>query len=349
MKKLFFITIFMLASVCIFGQADSNMVEIQGKATLADTDVFIVSGSDTIYWKITYAQLKTLLAAIHQPLEATLTDIADGTIAENLVNTANPWADNEVANDITITNISQVGDITATVSEINTPLDGALVTLTEFKELETIGATTLSAAQWTGLGGSTTAGIALWDDANNVAQLVTLGLTATATEINTPLDGASVTLTEFQELETIGASTISANQWAALGGIAETLTSTELNYLDGVTSTVLETMTWNWAVLDTVVTGDLPGWKVPFALTITDISSYTDANTTTFNIEERVEATPNTAGTDAIGSDLVADNNQQETQSFTNADFAADTWMVPTISATGDVAIFSITITYTKQ
>ena len=30
-----------------------------------------------------------------QPLEATLTDIADGTIAENLVNTANPWAVNE--------------------------------------------------------------------------------------------------------------------------------------------------------------------------------------------------------------------------------------------------------------
>lgn len=33
----------------------------------------------------------------YQPLEATLTDIADGTITENLVNTTNPWADNEVA------------------------------------------------------------------------------------------------------------------------------------------------------------------------------------------------------------------------------------------------------------
>jgi len=37
-----------------------------------------------------------------QPLEATLTDIADGTIAENLVNTANPWADNEVSDTITV-------------------------------------------------------------------------------------------------------------------------------------------------------------------------------------------------------------------------------------------------------
>lgn len=34
--------------------------------------------------------------AAYQPLEATLTDIADGTIAENLVNTANPWATNEI-------------------------------------------------------------------------------------------------------------------------------------------------------------------------------------------------------------------------------------------------------------
>ena len=42
--------------------------------------------------------------ALYQPLEATLTDIADGTIAENLVNTANPWADNEVADSITASN-----------------------------------------------------------------------------------------------------------------------------------------------------------------------------------------------------------------------------------------------------
>lgn len=40
--------------------------------------------------------------ANYQPLDATLTDIADGTIAENLVNTTNPWADNEVANNLTV-------------------------------------------------------------------------------------------------------------------------------------------------------------------------------------------------------------------------------------------------------
>jgi hypothetical protein len=40
----------------------------------------------------------------YQAADATLTDIADGTIAENLVNTANPWADNEVADTITASN-----------------------------------------------------------------------------------------------------------------------------------------------------------------------------------------------------------------------------------------------------
>lgn len=53
----------------------------------------------------------------YQPLEATLTDIADGTIAENLVNTDNPWADNEVADNITLTNLSQVSDAEEAVED----------------------------------------------------------------------------------------------------------------------------------------------------------------------------------------------------------------------------------------
>jgi len=50
--------------------------------------------------------------ADYQPLEATLTDIADGTIAENLVNTANPWADNEVANNLTVDDAGIAATIT---------------------------------------------------------------------------------------------------------------------------------------------------------------------------------------------------------------------------------------------
>ena len=84
----------------------------------------------------------------------------------------------------------------------------------------------------------------VFTDAPN--SLVALGVNATASEINTPLDGATVTLVEFQQLEAIGATTISANQWAALGGIAETLAAAELNLLDG------ETDLANQAELDAV-------------------------------------------------------------------------------------------------
>ena len=64
MKNLI-ITFVIFLSAIAYGQRDSTIYEIQGKATLADTDVLIVSGSDTVYYKITYAQLKTLLNAIY--------------------------------------------------------------------------------------------------------------------------------------------------------------------------------------------------------------------------------------------------------------------------------------------
>lgn len=112
---------------------------------------------------------------------------------------------------------------------------------------------------------------------------------------------------------------------------------------------IFDTLSVSWGVMDTTYAGALSGWKVPNDITITEISAYTDANTCTFNIEERGETTPNTAGTDVMSSDLVADTDQQETSSFTNAGIAKNAWLVPTISATGDVSIFSITVRYIKQ
>lgn len=70
-------------------------------------------------------------ALAYQPLEATLTDIADGTIAENLVNTANPWADDEVADTITAGNLegTDLGTLTnanlCTYDEASTEIDCA--------------------------------------------------------------------------------------------------------------------------------------------------------------------------------------------------------------------------------
>lgn len=42
---------------------------------------------------------------LYQPLDAQLTDLADGTLTGDFVNTANPWADNEVADNITAGNV----------------------------------------------------------------------------------------------------------------------------------------------------------------------------------------------------------------------------------------------------
>jgi len=116
-----------------------------------------------------------------------------------------------------------------------------------------------------------------------------------------------------------------------------------------ITVAQVDTFTWNWGVMDTVVTGDLPGWKVPFGITVISVSAYTDANTTTFNLEERAAATPNVAGTDLFASDMVAVSTALDSTSFTNPGFANNTWMVPAISATGDVSIFGVTVEYIKQ
>ncbi len=59
----------------------------------------------------TEADLTNLLDDNYQPLEATLTDIADGTIAEDLDNTANPWDDNEVSDTLTVIGYMQDEDI----------------------------------------------------------------------------------------------------------------------------------------------------------------------------------------------------------------------------------------------
>lgn len=127
--------------------------------------------STTVVANLNVSFLEGEGASAFEDVDAAITKSDEAEVlSANWVNTANPWADNEVADNITLTNIAQVADISASASEINTPLDGA-----------------------------------------------------------------SVALTEFRELEAIGATTISANQWALVGGLAETLTAAEVNILDGVT------------------------------------------------------------------------------------------------------------------
>lgn len=110
-----------------------------------------------------------------------------------------------------------------------------------------------------------------------------------------------------------------------------------------------DTLSVSFGVMDTVTTGDYPGWKVPNNITVTEVAAYTNTGTVTFNLEERAETTPNTAGTDLIGSDLVADDDQQETGTFSNATLDRNDWLVMNVtSITGDPTIFSVTIRYIK-
>lgn len=110
-----------------------------------------------------------------------------------------------------------------------------------------------------------------------------------------------------------------------------------------------DTLTISWGVMDTVTTGDYSGYKVPNNITVTEVSAYTNTGTVTFNLEERAETTPNTAGTDVMTSDLAADSDQQETGTFSNAAIDRNDWLVPAVtSITGDPTIFSITVRYVK-
>lgn len=74
---------------------DSIGVQIQGATTIRDTINSYLTDS---------------IGVQVQGYDATLLDIADGIITEDLTNTDNPWADNEVANDLTI----QTATITVT-------------------------------------------------------------------------------------------------------------------------------------------------------------------------------------------------------------------------------------------
>lgn len=272
-------------------EASLDNIITTGLGDSTDTKFIIGSNGDTLqirakfyFWRggryVPEDSLYTIaqIAAAYQPLEATLTDIADGTITENLVNTANPWADNEVANNLTVDDAGIASTITR---------DSEAITIAwQSKDSSLIDATGSGKFMMGNAGSGWYAG------------------------------------TTQQAKDTLGISALER--------------------------VMPDTLSFTWGVMDTTTVGTLPGWKVPFNITIIELSAYTDANTCTFNIEERAETTPNTAGTDVMASDLVADNDQQEQTSFSNATIDINDWLVPTISATGDVSIFSITVRYVK-
>jgi len=129
-----------------------------------------------------------------------------------------------------------------------------------------------------------------------------------------------------------------------------------LNQLDETYSAVAHTHTEfcdtipiYFGVMDTVTTGDYIPIKIPNNYTVIEISASCNTGTVTFNIEERAETTPYSAGTDIMTSDLVADDNQQETTTFSNAVLAKNNRVCLVVtSITGDPTIFEVSMVVIK-
>jgi len=133
----------------------SVLVDVHGGIEIVDDSLNVKLDGATL--TVSSAGLK-VTASTYQPLEATLTDIADGTIVENLVNTDNPWADNEVSDVITVGASGSVNDAAIpagitrdtewdTVSEINTATTDAdfyYVGGTDVADADVVDALTLS-------------------------------------------------------------------------------------------------------------------------------------------------------------------------------------------------------------
>lgn len=105
----------------------TGWVDISGAPE--DDDIAVWIDADTVEGK-TLAELNLTIGTDIEAHDTTLTDIADGTINENLVNTANPWADDEVADNITASNYYLKTEID-TLSEVETIYSANITDSTE--------------------------------------------------------------------------------------------------------------------------------------------------------------------------------------------------------------------------
>ena len=120
----------------------TNVTDIDTDSARIDITETMLQDSAVMFYADTAAMLTTYIldaevAEGYQPLEATLTDIADGTITENLINTTNPWADNEVVNTITASNYLLLTDTAAMLTTYLSELDTAAMLTTYLSELDT--------------------------------------------------------------------------------------------------------------------------------------------------------------------------------------------------------------------
>jgi hypothetical protein len=145
------------------------------------------------------------------------------------------------------------------------------------------------------------------------------------------------------------AKSTSATRYLSNQGSSNNPSWNQVNLANGVTGTLplanggtsfttADTLMFTWGLIDTVIVEDISGKKVPQNGTIVEVGSYTNGGTVDWNVEIRAAATPNTAGTDVLASDQVADTDQQTTNSISSANITKGQWLVPDISAVGTPA-----------
>lgn len=152
----------------------------------------------------------------------------------------------------------------------------AALTAAESTQLEAIGTTTISAAQWGYLGACTAQGGALLDDADADTQLATLGLSTNLGDL---------TDVEAAQLENIGTTTISAAQWGYLGAcvagggqLLAALTASESTQLEAIGTTTISAAQWGY--LGACVAG---GGQLLAALTAAESTQLEAIGTTTIS------------------------------------------------------------------
>lgn len=102
---------------------------------------------------------------------------------------------------------------------------------------------------------------------------------------------------------------------------------------------------YNWLVGSPAI-GGVAGPKISDGVHVTEVSSYVTSGTSaTFNVEERTS--PESAGTDILAADQVADADGASTTTIDNADLAPGNSLFLDISATsGSPDILSVTVAY---
>ena len=162
--------------------------------------------------------------------------------------------------------------------------------------------------QFTGSGTAATydltaAGKALLDDADAAAQLVTLGLTATAAELNT-LDGITATVTE-------------------------------LNYTDGVTSAIQTQLDAKAPLASPAFTGTATGVNLTLSGDLTVNGTTTTLNTTNTVVSDNLIELNNGVASNANDSGIVIERGSTGDNAFMGWDESADEFILGTTTATG--------------